>query len=255
MSLILEALRKSEAERRRGEAPGLRVELPPPAARASRTLPGWTLVAAALSLALLAGVVAWWPRGGSDRVDATDIRPMPAGGDIAAPSESPSPPSAAERPDATGPADTDYPRVDRITPSVPSPAPADTAPLPAPVPAPKETGTAAEPTLPASAPLPAAEAPPPAIHEPGAAAVSPTVPRATAGMPRLTELAPDQRQRLPAMKLSMHMWNDDPARRFVVIDGQRKSEGDRIGDATIAAIDRDGVVLDLDGRPVRVPLP
>ena len=32
MSLILEALRKSEAERRRGDAPDLRVELPPPAA-------------------------------------------------------------------------------------------------------------------------------------------------------------------------------------------------------------------------------
>ena len=35
MSLILEALRKSEAERRRGQVPGLHAELPP-AARPTR---------------------------------------------------------------------------------------------------------------------------------------------------------------------------------------------------------------------------
>ena len=51
------------------------------------------------------------------------------------------------------------------------------------------------------------------------------------------------------------MWNEDPARRFAVIDGQRRVEGDRLGDATITAIDRDGVLLDLDGQAVRVPLP
>ena len=74
-------------------------------------------------------------------------------------------------------------------------------------------------------------------------------------MPRISELSPAQRQRLPAMKLSLHMWNEDPARRFAVVDGQRRMEGDRVGEATIAAIDREGLVLELDGQRIRVPLP
>jgi phosphoribosylformimino-5-aminoimidazole carboxamide ribonucleotide (ProFAR) isomerase len=51
------------------------------------------------------------------------------------------------------------------------------------------------------------------------------------------------------------MWNSDPARRFVIIDGQRRVEGDRLGEAVITAIDRDGVLLELDGRALRIPLP
>ena len=59
MSLILEALRKSEAERRRGEAPDLRVELPPPPPP-KRHVPLAAWLAGGLALALL---VAWlWPR-------------------------------------------------------------------------------------------------------------------------------------------------------------------------------------------------
>ena len=41
MSLILEALRKSEAERRRDSTPDVALELPPPAPRASRSTPTW----------------------------------------------------------------------------------------------------------------------------------------------------------------------------------------------------------------------
>jgi hypothetical protein len=52
----------------------------------------------------------------------------------------------------------------------------------------------------------------------------------------------------------MHMWNPQPAQRFVILDGTRYGEGDRVGPATITAIDTDGVVLDLNGRAVRLPL-
>jgi general secretion pathway protein B len=50
------------------------------------------------------------------------------------------------------------------------------------------------------------------------------------------------------------MWNADPARRFVIVDGQRLVEGDRLGEGTVRAIDADGVVLELDGQPLRLPL-
>ena len=58
MSLILDALRKSEAERRRGEAPGLFTALPTPGLRPSRQTSPWPWLVAAAVLALAA--LAWW---------------------------------------------------------------------------------------------------------------------------------------------------------------------------------------------------
>ncbi|GGK10557.1 general secretion pathway protein GspB [Luteimonas terricola] len=232
MSLILEALRKSEAERRRGEAPGLRVELPPVAVPKRSAVPAWAWIAGA-AVVLLATLALPWPPGtGSDVDDRGDGAPTGNETAVAPPATGP-----AERSDTgtAGEGEGAFPRVERIAPANPV---APSAPDPAPA-------------IPA-APLAAAG---PASTEPSIAAAPRPDPRPDADIPRITELASAQRQRLPAMKLSMHMWNEDPARRFVVIDGQRKVDGDRIGEATIAAIDRDGVLLDLDGRRVRVPLP
>ncbi|RFP59434.1 hypothetical protein D0Y53_10730 [Luteimonas weifangensis] len=71
----------------------------------------------------------------------------------------------------------------------------------------------------------------------------------------LSALSVEERRALPPLKLSMHLWNPDPARRFVILDGQRAGEGDRIGDAVVVAIARDGVLLDWNGRRLRLPLP
>ena len=60
---------------------------------------------------------------------------------------------------------------------------------------------------------------------------------------------------LPPVKLSMHMWDESPARRFVILDGQRMGEGDRNGEVTVLAIERDGVVIERNGQRARVPLP
>ena len=57
------------------------------------------------------------------------------------------------------------------------------------------------------------------------------------------------------MKLSMHMWDESPSKRFVILDGQRMAEGDRNGDLTVVAIERDGVVVERNGQRARVPLP
>ena len=51
------------------------------------------------------------------------------------------------------------------------------------------------------------------------------------------------------------MWNDDPSQRFVILDGDRLREGDRIGDAVVTAITRDGVVLDWNGQAVEAADP
>ena len=50
------------------------------------------------------------------------------------------------------------------------------------------------------------------------------------------------------------MWNEDPSQRFVILDGDRLREGDRIGDAVVSAITRDGVVLDWNGRRLTLPI-
>jgi general secretion pathway protein B len=60
---------------------------------------------------------------------------------------------------------------------------------------------------------------------------------------------------LPSLKLSMHMWNESPTARFVILNGQRMAEGDRNGDITVVAIERDGVIVERNGQRARVPLP
>ena len=54
MSLILDALRKSEAQRRRGELPALSLELPPPATRPSPSRAWWIVLPIGIALAALA---------------------------------------------------------------------------------------------------------------------------------------------------------------------------------------------------------
>ncbi|MEO6263926.1 MAG: general secretion pathway protein GspB [Luteimonas sp.] len=73
-------------------------------------------------------------------------------------------------------------------------------------------------------------------------------------MLQLSDLSADERKSLPPLKVSMHMWNDDPARRFVIVDGSRLGEGDRIGDAVVTAITADSVLLDWSGRRLKLPI-
>ena len=50
------------------------------------------------------------------------------------------------------------------------------------------------------------------------------------------------------------MWNDDSARRFVILDGHRLGEGDMLGDVTIESITRDGVIVNWQGSRLRVDM-
>ncbi|MFL6592493.1 MAG: general secretion pathway protein GspB [Luteimonas sp.] len=220
MSLILEALRKSEAERRRGERPSLHGELPPsiPTSRA-RIAPGARLTAAAIAaLGIGWGVYAWWTR-----TSAADL-------------PSHTVPVARTLPVSTPTAR--LPPVKHLTPpaviapsprAVVPPVPAPSAPLRQP---PVEASTTVPVPLPVPMPIPASGDR--TLH--------------------LSDLDPEQRKSLPPLKLSMHMWNDDPTQRFVILDGSRLREGDRIGDAVVTAITREGVVVDWEGRRLLVPI-
>lgn len=245
MSLILEALRKSEAERRRGAAPGLHVELPP-APPPRRGAPAWALAGGAAAGLALVALVLLWPRDHAPGGPAgAPVAPgAPALADAATRG---GPPDDAAHAGATAPAPAAYPPVERIRP-VPV-AVDDAGPLALPPPAARAAEEAARAD---AAGTPGAMPPPPASTP----APAPPAPAPMAdGAIRVAGLSAAQRDRLPPLKLTLHMWNEDPARRFAVIDGQRRVEGDRVGDALVTAIDREGVLLDLDGQAVRVPLP
>jgi general secretion pathway protein B len=218
MSLILEALRKSEAERRRGEMPDLRAELPPPAAPRSRSLPMLPWLAA-LAVAAIAGALLLWQPWSRDAATA-----IPA-----AVQSAPIPPVESVR---MQPRPTLAPRLD--TPRIAereTVKPAPTAPPAMPNPPPRET---------AAPPAPVADVPPP----------SPSADAETA----VNALPADLRKALPPLQLSMHMWDPDPARRFVILDGERHVEGDSVGPMRIRRIDAQGVLFDWQGRAIRLPL-
>ncbi|MEO6171519.1 MAG: general secretion pathway protein GspB, partial [Arenimonas sp.] len=71
----------------------------------------------------------------------------------------------------------------------------------------------------------------------------------------MSEMPIDQRQQLPALKLSMHVYSSEADKRFAIIDGQRVNEGSVIGNAVVAKIRQDGVVLSVQGQSYLLPRP
>ena len=249
MSFILEALRKSEAERRRGQTPDLLSDAMPmaPAARASTGNRGRNIAIVAASLIALLLVV-WALRS-----------PAPAGSaavSAATPSTSTSTTTAAAVPALPVPASlTPPPARVASKPPVQKPTSAPSGVIPS-------TATAAT-TAPTAPPThePQSGTAEPDLGEPASSArVAPTEPAnamvfASPDAPlKLADLSTEERQHLPALKVSMHMWAPDTANRFAIIDGSRVNEGDRVGDATVEAIQQDGVLLSWRGRRIRLPI-
>lgn len=241
MSLILEALRKSEAERQRGRAPDLHTALSTP--RVSREPRRWR---AAILVMVLVGIAlaGWFWR--------ERLVPEPVRHESAAESTSPPP--------AVAPANA-YPTAD-----APAPVTVDTAapppgvavkgsPVPITVPPPPlpQTSTRVDSGVTATESTPQIPAPTAPVPEAMPAQAPPQDESAT--LRRLADLDSATRAQLPPLKVSMHVWNEDPLQRFALIDGQRLGEGAQIGDAVIERIERDGVVLAWRGERLMLPRP
>ncbi len=64
------------------------------------------------------------------------------------------------------------------------------------------------------------------------------------GLQHLSTLPTAQREGLPPLRLSMHVYDPDPAARFVLIDGKRYRQGETIAtDIVVDAIRPDGVAI------------
>jgi general secretion pathway protein B len=242
MSLILEALRKSEAERRRAQVPDLLAEPRAAAAQAPVAVQRWPWLV--LGAGLLLGAL-WLARALLPTQETADAAVATHGIDVAqAPATAPHAPArtapALQRPLVVAPAVATPP----TTTTTSSESSASTA-------AQASNGSVASAIV--AAPTPGVGAVPPTM--PATLSAQPTAqPRSQPNETTLSDLGSEERGQLPPLKLSMHMWNEVPAQRFVIIDGNRLGIGARIGELTVADIVSDGVVLDWNGRLLKLPL-
>lgn len=278
MSLILEALRKSEAERQIGRAPGLLTPMSMTAVQPPRGR--WWRVSLLVTLVVIAIALAWWwGRNGQSRANDTNP-PGVASADAPAPNQASNPTlavAAAANDEQAAPASAATiatpPPVTRPLPSAgPADFPSDpdfqstereSLPLPAPVSAPPPITAAPAPAAPRTA-APVIDAAPTAAptrmtpSETDLATTAPTttvlleVPAATP----LSALSQTERAGLPPLRLSMHVFNAEPSRRFVMIDGHRRIEGDTLAEQiTLTEIRREGALVDIRGRRVLIERP
>ena len=251
MSLILEALKKSEAERRLGRAPDLLTPAAMPVPERRPWLWLWGVVFG-LAAALIVVLVLW----ARSALDAPTARP-PAPASASAPAALPPDATMSAPPPAHSPAPVPRTPAEAIanaplpqdqaftsTERESVPVPAHAIPLPPPAPPTPRQNTPSPPaqaqpvvTRPLPASLPAAASVPVTAPEPEPA---PTL----EPLQHLATLPASLREGLPPLRLSMHVYDPDPAARFVLIDGKRYRQGDAIAPGILVdAIRPDGVAI------------
>lgn len=239
MSLILDALRKSEAERRRGDAPDLFAPMPVASPRHRRAVPVSSVWVVSVLLVLAA--TAWW-------------RSRPESAAPGAPTRI-NAPDASRRPTLPSPP-VEPPQDARLAPT--PVAPRTAGPKPSPlhpeaVNSGPDRNAGSAPAANAAPPTPAPAGPAPSPPPPVAPATTDPTASDGAVLPRLGDLDAARRASLPPLRLSMHVWDGNPDHRFAIIDGQRVIEGSALGDTLVREIRRDGVVLSIDGRDYLLP--
>lgn len=218
MSFILDALRKSDAERQRGAAPGL-ADVRYATHRGRRNI--WVPLLAVVVAANI-GFMAWlWndrPQG-STPVDPAELSVPVAAPAVPAEASVPEPAVRALAREATPVEPVIAPEVQSDLPEESSGAqiPERSAAIAAPV-----TGTSASPASKIiSAPV----------------------------LPSLEQLIGAGKLDLPQLNLDLLVYNDTPSVRFVVINGRKYREGTQLAEGpTLESITTDGVVLASQGQ-------
>ena len=219
MSFILDALKKSEAERQRQSGPGL---MDASVAQPRRGLPLWAvIICGLLGLNVLILAVMLFRQ----QAPATS-RPAPAASAATHASAAVSAADAAHFSPLDG--------APVYAPEVPVDEPAGGTPA-AGGPPPVVRRERADPALTAAAPA-AEDAP------------------SDETLPEISELNLSGAQALPELHLDVHVWATNPADRFVYINMRKYREGAIVGDGlTLERIRRDGIVLNYQGLRFLMP--
>lgn len=232
MSLILDALKRAERERKAEPSSAL-LDLPPPHPASSGRRWVWRLAGLGLLLIVIAGL-AW-----------TLLRDRPAPEpevivEIPAPEPEPAPaPVPAEPPEPEVlPGTEGLASLDELTSEPAAPAPPPVA-------------RSAKPQQPAAEPVQPTE-----LKEPGQEAMEPdrepAIPPALtqpAPLRKFREMPPDYRADFPALRVDVHVYEQAQPRRFVMVNGRRYREGEQLAEGPVLReIVREGMVLEYRGQ-------
>jgi general secretion pathway protein B len=246
MSFILDALKKSEAERRQGEVPRLQNE--PFSAAPRRRRPIWPFLLV-LALLLNGVVFGWWllareeqretvavAAGSPERVVASGqtASAEPVGLSAAMKAEPVSSPGVSAAPPLS-------PEPDVVTVVIEETPVKPVAPTATPAPA-----RAAE----KKTPMRRTEPPPAAPARSKVAVAAP----AAKSFPPISELPDNVRAGLPRLDLHLHFFTPDPERRLVRLNGLNLREGGSGGDGlSVVEFTQDGVRLSYGGTRFFLP--
>lgn len=237
MSYILDALRRADSERERASIPGLHTQPVPQASADAKTGRGprpWVWLAIGVVVVLVGQGLSRWLL----QDDAPRLAQAPPGAWPGPPPNGQPPPDmrrAGEPLDAAA--------------RQPQGAPGG------PLAGPEAGGLApAEPTLLEPPPLPdTPRKPPPAKAK---ADTPPAVPASGAAEPRIyaqNELPEDIRRSLPALQIGGSVYSEDPASRFLMVNGQLLHENDKpAADLVLERIELKSAVLSYKGYRYRI---
>lgn len=279
MSLILDALKKAEQDRHAGQAPVLDemlVRRAPVTRRRENDSQQILLLAGAIAAVLfaLAGIAYWlWPSAETAPAAASAAAPVAVAAPPAplAAAVAPAEPALRIDPERLEAPVADVPEepvpsgdtgaalamtMDELDADVPQDSPTkprrDAPPAPPPLPA---TETEPEPT-PAAEPASPAPAAAIAATPPPSPAVAATPEPATAAVRPLKEMPPAFRSEFPRLVVDVHVYNDNPLRRFVLVNGKKYRETDTLVDGPrVVEITPEGVIVEHRGSRVLVQLP
>jgi general secretion pathway protein B len=249
MSFILDALKKSEQERRQRQTPDLHAEhAPPPEQRGGKRLwPILILVALLLNVAVFSFWLRPWsaPEPSVQKELSAVDESIIASETIAAP-----PLPVASQPVASQPA-VSQPAVSQ--PAVSQPAVSQPAVSQPAVSQPAVSSAAVERTSPASEEITPSSAESSVKPSLPVAKRAPETSNVPPSLPRMEDLPNSFRRELPELVISLHFYTDSPTARMVRINGRNLREKQHISEnLTLQEITAEGVILNFKGQAFAV---
>lgn len=230
MSYILEALRKSEIERKQGEIPdlGASVQIIHKPRKQSPSVLTWVVAAALLANAALLAWLFWPGSVGVPVAQVSDASPAPEL--VRSPPEAASQPALASIEAAPAP-----------IPALPSPVTTRRSDEESPM---ADSRSAGEKQA-----LAPAGAEPEAMQVPSE---SPPVLEVSLTVPTLGSMPTDFQRRVPDLTFNSHIYSSSADARRVMINNEYLKEGARFSNMVVEEITEDGVVLSLQGQSFAV---